>query len=178
MEAAMPSTMFRFAGLMLVLAILFCASPVMAADGVTPPPGTKIRLTYPCRLLNPSRTGSCREIGNVARWTPDSLTVAWSESTATFSRVNLSGLEVSDGRRSYRGLGAGVGFLLGAGATHLILNSGGSTSPCDQSANQDAMSSSECLGLTALGGAAGAGLGFVVGGLFHSDRWKTVSLRD
>lgn len=47
------------------------------------------------------------------------------------------------------------------------ISSGGSTSRCDRSANQDAMSPSECHGLTLLGGIVGAGLGAAVGALFH-----------
>lgn len=37
------------------------------------------------------------------------------------------------------------------------------------------MSSSECLGLYALGGLAGAGLGFLIGSVIHSERWQNVS---
>src|SRR6266566_3201957 len=47
-------------------------------------------------------------------------------------------------------VGAGAGFLVGAGITFVLLNGGGSTSPCDQSANQDAIGSDPCLGLAAL----------------------------
>ena len=64
-------------------------------------------------------------------------------------------------------LGAGVGFVIGGGGTFAWLHSGGSTSRCDRSANQDAMSSGECLGLTVLGGIVGAGLGAAVGALFR-----------
>ncbi|MBM4185858.1 MAG: hypothetical protein FJ206_00975 [Gemmatimonadetes bacterium] len=69
------------------------------------------------------------------------------------------------GRRSHWLLGAAIGFGAGAVVTYLVLHSGGSTAPCNRSANQDAMSGGECLGLTALGGVAGAGLGALVGGL-------------
>jgi len=161
------------------LGMINAPARLVAQDSAPPPaPGTLIRLTFPCELLAISRTGSCREVGKLARWEPDSLTVAWAESTTTFRKLDLSRFEIREGKRSHRALGAGIGFVVGAGITYLVLHSGGSTGPCNQDDNQDAMSSEECWGLTALGGAAGAGLGFVVGGIFQSDRWKTVPLSD
>ena len=71
---------------------------------------------------------------------------------------------------SPRLIGAGVGFVVGAGVTYFVLHQGGSTSPCDRSANQDAMSAGECVGLAALGGLAGAGLGAIAGGFFRTER--------
>lgn len=75
--------------------------------------------------------------------------------------------------RTHRIAGAAVGFVAGAGITYVILHSGGSTSPCDRSANQDAMRPIECAGLVALGGAVGAGVGFLIGGLFGSETAAT-----
>ena len=63
-------------------------------------------------------------------------------------------------------VGAGLGFILGAGATWTILNTGGSTAPCDRGANQDAMGAVECAGITVLGGVAGALVGALVARLF------------
>src|SRR6266545_4689995 len=63
-----------------------------------------------------------------------------------------------------------------AGVSFALLNTGGSNSLCDRSANQDAISSSECIGLAALGGIAGAGLGAVIGGLVRTERWQNVPL--
>jgi prolipoprotein diacylglyceryltransferase len=60
-------------------------------------------------------------------------------------------------------LGAGVGFVVGAGVTYLLLHSGGSTSLCDRNANQDAIRPAECLGLTIAGGVVGAGIGALIG---------------
>jgi len=59
--------------------------------------------------------------------------------------------------------GAIIGFVVGAATTAIVTHAGGSTAPCDQSANQDAMSSGECLGLAAAGGLVGAGLGALIG---------------
>jgi hypothetical protein len=59
--------------------------------------------------------------------------------------------------------GAIIGFVVGAAATVVVTRSGGSTAPCNRSANQDAMSSGECLALAAAGGLVGAGLGALIG---------------
>jgi len=59
--------------------------------------------------------------------------------------------------------GAIIGFVVGAATTAIVTHAGGSTAPCDQSANQDALSSGECIGLAAAGGLLGAGLGALIG---------------
>jgi hypothetical protein len=69
---------------------------------------------------------------------------------------------------SPRLLGAGVGFVVGAGATWAVLNQGTSTARCDQDQNQDAWGRKECLGAYALGGLVGAGVGALVGGIVRS----------
>jgi len=149
----------------------------MAADHTFPAEGTRVRVTAPCRFFTPSRNGDCRVTGTLARWAPpDTLAVSDADHVSSFALADIKQLEVSDGSRSYRFLGAGVGLVVGATATILIANSGGSTSLCDRSANQDAMSSSECLGIYALGGVVGAGLGYLVGSLIHSESWKPVPL--
>jgi len=76
---------------------------------------------------------------------------------------------VSQGRASRRRIAAGIGAVVGASATYFALNSGGSTSLCDKSANQDATSTGTCVGLYVLGGLAGAGVGLVTIGLVTSD---------
>jgi len=73
------------------------------------------------------------------------------------------------GARSPRLVGAGMGFVVGAGATWGVLNQGGSTARCDRDQNQDAWSGQQCLGAYALGGLAGAGIGALIGGIFRSD---------
>ena len=95
------------------------------------------------------------------------------------SRVRLDlveRLELSRGTRSHWQTGAAIGFVAGAGITFLVLRAGGSTALCNRSANQDALRAEECLGLVALGGVVGAGLGAIVGGLIRTDRRETVSL--
>lgn len=85
---------------------------------------------------------------------------------------------IGDSTRSHRLQGAVVGFVVGGVVTYAVLHSGGSTAPCNRSENQDAMSSSECLGLTLLGAAAGAGLGAIVGGFFKSEQVRIGLQRD
>lgn len=97
--------------------------------------------------------------------------------SGTTHRVPLTSLERLDvhaGRRSHWLLGAGIGFVVGAGATYAVLSSGGSTALCNQSANQDAIGTGECLALAAGGGLAGAGLGALVGTFIKSDKWEEV----
>ncbi len=66
-------------------------------------------------------------------------------------------------RRTRAREGAVAGFIVGATATVIVTRSGGSTAPCNRSANQDALSSSECVGLAVAGGLVGAGLGALIG---------------
>jgi hypothetical protein len=79
--------------------------------------------------------------------------------------------------RSHSGVGAVVGLVVGAGATYALLNTGGSTAPCDRERNQDAMSSGECAGLYALGGLAGAGLGALIGRFVRTEQRVSESVR-
>jgi 4-amino-4-deoxy-L-arabinose transferase-like glycosyltransferase len=65
--------------------------------------------------------------------------------------------------RSHWRTGAIAGFVIGAGATYLVLHSGGSTATCDRERNQDAIGARECAAITVGGGLAGAGLGAVIG---------------
>lgn len=155
----------------LVVAMLACLPQV--ATGQTLAPGARVRVTVPC----PSAGGQlCTQVGNLLATGADGVRIALADSTASYGRASLRRLEVSRGVRSHRLIGAGIGFLVGAGATYVVLNSGGSTASCDRGANQDAMSAGECLALTAAGGVAGAGLGVLVGSLIRSERWEEVPL--
>jgi hypothetical protein len=72
--------------------------------------------------------------------------------------------------RSYWLAGAVVGFVVGAGATHLVLRTGGSRSFCDRDSNQDALRASDCAWLAAGGGVIGAGIGALIGGRIRTGR--------
>lgn len=123
------------------------------------------RVALLCLLLAPaSLSAQVRQLsqprtiaGPVARDTPNRLL-----------RESIARLELGRSVKSQRRTGALIGLVVGGVATYAVLHSGGSTAPCNRSENQDAMSSGECLGLTAAGAAVGAGLGALIGGLFHT----------
>jgi hypothetical protein len=142
------------------------------ASAQAPPSGTRVRLSVPC---DPNGA-ICVVAGAFVSSGEDSIRIASGQSTTGYGLSAVRRVEVSDGYRTHRALGAGIGFVAGAGITYVVTSTGGSTSPCDRSANQDALSSTECLGLAAVGGVAGAGLGFLIGGLFRSERWRNVPL--
>lgn len=143
-------------------------------------PGTRLRLTVPCEITGRPSGGEdrreCRSEGSLVLVRAGTVTLDVVGSTTRYGLAAVSRVEVSRGRQSYWLVGAGAGLVVGAGVTFAVLNSGGSTSLCNQSENQDAMSSGECLGLTALGAIAGAGLGALTGGLFRSERWEELPL--
>lgn len=79
------------------------------------------------------------------------------------TRVDLPAMEGQGWR-----IPAAVGFVVGAATMYAWLQSGGSTSLCDRSRNQDAMGRGECFALTVSGGAVGAGLGVLTARLLRS----------
>lgn len=155
-----------------------CTRLLAQAQAPVPERGAHVRLTFPCEVAHQRATGAdrtrCRLVGGLVRLGADTITIATAASTTSLSLSRLNGVEVSRVHGSRWLAGAGVGFLVGAGVTTVILNSGGSTSLCDRSANQDAISSGECLGLTALGGLAGAGLGALIGSRIRTERWQDI----
>jgi hypothetical protein len=70
---------------------------------------------------------------------------------------------VARDRRSHTLAGAAAGLVIGAGATYLLLQQGGSRSFCNRDTNQDAIHARGCQGLYAVGGALGAGVGALIG---------------
>lgn len=102
--------------------------------------------------------------------TRDSLTLRNAASSYQYHLGEEIRAHASQEARSYRRLGAAVGGVVGVVSTYLALNAGGSTSLCDQSANQDATSSGLCFGLYALGGLVGAGVGSFIGGAISVER--------
>lgn len=137
------------------------ASPVKAGDRV--------------RIIAPNVSGS-PFVGTVVALEADSLVVHDSMDTWRLSLASVEQVDLSQGRKSHALLGAGIGLLVGGGVAFAVLYTGGSTGLCDQSANQDAMDSGACIGLTALGGVAGAGLGAIIGGLIPTERWQDIPL--
>jgi hypothetical protein len=138
--------------------------------------GDRIRLTRSCDLGDPPSGTSCYAVGRLVAAADGTITLASGESTTTHSLDAASRIEVSGGVRSRWKAGAAVGLVVGAAGTYVLLSRGGSTSPCDESANQDAIGAAGCAGLTALGGVAGAGLGALVGRFVKIERWRDVRL--
>lgn len=73
--------------------------------------------------------------------------------------------------------GALVGAAVGTPLTFLVLHSGGSSSICNRSANQDAVQFHECLAMSLGGGVVFAGLGALIGS-FVKHRVSTNELRN
>jgi len=163
----------------IVAALLLSATSLSAQESV-PRPGDRVRVTVACpdrgRATTPGREGRCRTEGVLADATADSLELSADGTSHRYGLDAVRALEVRDGTRSHWLIGAGGGLVAGTLGMVAVLNSGGSTASCDRSANQDALSSGECLGLYALGGAGGAGIGALVGSLIRTDRWRPVPL--
>jgi len=156
--------MYRYAALLLLLPSLAVAQRPQLA------PGQQVRATAPAFGLE-------RAHATIEAVAGDTLVLR----AATSQRVPFASqerLEVRTGRRSHWLLGAGAGFVVGAGVTYVLLRSDPpgnvGTALCDQSGNQDAIGTGECLGLAALGGLAGAGLGALIGSFIKSDTWEEV----
>ena len=159
--------------------VLLCIPVAVAAQAIPPDLGARIRLTVPCELVPqpaPERRNACVLVGNLAGWRTDAIDLDVEGRRRSYDLHTVSHLEVSRESRSHKRLGAGIGFVVGVGSTYYLFHSGGSTGRCNQSANQDAIDSSHCLGLYGLGGLVGAGLGAVIGSRVRSERWQTVPL--
>jgi hypothetical protein len=98
----------------------------------------------------------------LAAWAPDPL--PWAMAPRTIHAPALADRLAAETRpRSHWRTGAIAGFVIGAGATYLVLHSGGSTATCDRERNQDAIGARECAAITVGGGLAGAALGAIIG---------------
>jgi len=140
-----------------------------------PAPGTRVRVTGPCESTGGVRLSrQCRLTGGLVRTNDGVIVLAGADSTVEFRLADLESLEVSRGTQSWWLLGAGAGLIVGGVATWAVTYHGGSTSLCDRSANQDALNSTECAGVVALGAVVGAALGAGIGSLIRTERWETV----
>jgi hypothetical protein len=140
-----------------VVATLFAPSPLLAQSRELEP-GVRVRVTAPSFQLSPL-IGSFQELD--ARLSRLTLLTGGDEVEIPISAVRQ--LEVSQGTRSYAGLGAAIG--LGAGLTYattlVILGEG-------------AMSGDLLyLGYWIAGG-TGALVGAIVGSLVETERWEEV----
>ena len=164
------------------VAVAVLLLPCVGALAEEPPtwiePGARLRVTFPCEPGPPPATGApdraCVQEGRVVSVEGQTITLATASSTRDYPVSGMSRIEVSRGSRSRWRAGAVTGFLVGAGGTFALLNRGDSTNPCDSSANQDAMGMGACVGLAALGGAAGAGVGALIGKLIRTEDWQRI----
>jgi hypothetical protein len=159
--------------LVTLMIISLIVAPLATIASQQSPPvkaGDRVRITAPSVSGSPF-------VGAFVAIEADSLVVHDSVDTWRLSLASVEQVDLSRGRQSHTLLGAGIGFLVGGGVAVALLYTGGSTSLCDQSANQDAMNSGECIGLSALGGVAGAGLGAIIGGFIRTERWQGIPLK-
>jgi hypothetical protein len=133
------------------------------------------QLGTPLSESDASRNAICNRTGSPcdAGLTP---ALAW-RSGNVLTPPGFDAVQATAGSRSHWLIGAIGGFVVGATATYFVLHSGGSTSKCDQDANQDALNRGECAGLVALGGLVGAGAGALIGSRFRSDAVRLGSVR-
>ncbi|MEQ9289999.1 MAG: hypothetical protein RIG77_23925 [Cyclobacteriaceae bacterium] len=82
-----------------------------------------------------------------------------------------------EGQTSQWKKGALIGAAVGTPLTFLVLHSGGSSSICNRSANQDAVQFHECLAMSLGGGVVFAGMGALIGS-FVKHRVSTNELRN
>lgn len=170
----------RFLPLSTIPALLVLGSGIAAQTRPLPlQPGVRVRVTRPCTSSPPARGElPCRLTGRVVDIGADAIVMeAAGNLLARYRLEAIDRLQISVGPRTHGRTGAMVGAVAGGVAAYLTFFTGGSTATCDRSANQDAASSGACLGILALGGLAGAGLGGLVGRFIRTERWHDVPIR-
>lgn len=165
------------AKIVLVSALLMAtAGNGLAQEASTVAPGARVRVS----LRRDTQTYLTREriIGSLVSVQRDTIVVS-----ERAGRPDLAlpiewarSLEVSRGRKSSAGKGALIGLLSGAAAgvtTALVVCADGE---CESGGVHLKGFVSTVFGLG--GGLFGAGVGALVGGRFHGDRWEKVSIKD
>jgi hypothetical protein len=126
-------------------------------------PGDRIRAQAPSASPGPL-------VGTVVAFQADSLMVQGDTKSWRLSLASITRLDISQGRRSRAGLGAGIGLLVGAGVGALI------GSGCDAIV-VPVSSEAGCVVVgAAVFGGAGALVGAVTGALMRTERWAEVPL--
>ena len=144
-------------------------------------PGIRVRVTGPCLVTLPSGLAQCAvETGRVRYLTPDSI--MFQQGSGADRAVALSAtrsVEVSDGRRSYKGLGTLIGGGIGMGISLAVVPS----IICDAEEITDpyerlfflytgcAMGALATVSILTL---VGAVVGRTVGAMIKSERWVSL----
>jgi hypothetical protein len=156
--------MGRALGMFVLLQVGFLleAQPLLAQVEA----GSRVRVT-----TAPATPG--RRIGRLVSLDTDTLRWSRWDTTSVIAVpvASVARLERSTGRRSNTGRGAMIGGLIGAGFG-LFVGVGAST---DNSGFLD-VGVEEIAALTGIFGAAGAGVGALIGSLSTRDRWEPVPL--
>ncbi len=154
----------------LAAALIFTASVDLLAQQDAPvAPGARVRVSAPS-IVNK------RLVGTVVALKVDTLVVdaKGRRGPLALPLAFVTGLEVSRGRKSNVGKGAGLGFLAGAfgGAILGLVTYEECTGFCPV----DPGAGGTALILAVVLGGVGAGLGAVIGAVIPSERWETVPL--
>ena len=115
--------------------------------------------------------------GKLVMLSTDSAAIALAATpdTLRFATGRLVPFELSQGFRANTGRGALLGFGIGAG-TGLILGIAASAEDCTGFCPVQ-VGPAEILGVSALLGGVGAGIGAVIGSLSRSERWRRATLQ-
>jgi len=146
-------------------------------------PGVRVRVTGPCLADLPSGPARCAVVvGRLRSWTPDSVIVQQeSGGDRAVARRAARLVEVSDGIKSYKTLGALVGSGVGFGVGLAVAP--GLAARCDSESSND--TGERVLGLFGCGvvglstvfvsTAAGAFVGWIVGSTIKSETWASLA---
>jgi hypothetical protein len=128
--------------------------------------GSRVRVT-----TVPASPG--RRIGTLVSLDRDTLRWSRWDTTSVIAVpvASVARLERSTGRRSNTGRGAMIGGLIGAGFGLFV----GIAAATDNSGFLQ-VGVDDIAAVTGIGGAAGAGVGAIIGSLSRRDRWEPVSL--
>ncbi len=166
-----------------ILVAILAFVPLASATAQVPiRPGEQVRVTHPpicpadtiCVGPSPRQ----RSVGTFLAWKADSLVVQSNGDTLSVPVNLVTRLDVSRGRKTNTGKGAGIGFLLG-GVVGAVIG----LASYEECESQGAFSCIGDLGpgVNALGGAIIGGLvglvaGVLIGSATETDRWQEVPL--
>ena len=130
-------------------------------------PGDRVRVSAP-------KVNSKPFVGIIDALDADTLFL---ENQITLPLASVTKIEVSRGRKSKAGTGAGIGALVGAGTGAAMGFSDGDDPPLFSEGEPFLFSAEQKAGLGAIaGGGIGAIIGALIGANQKSDRWEEVPL--